>query len=193
MILPRWTPSARRLTLACCTFVAFLAMHTVAQAAPVTFTFVTEDAGNPFGHGGFVFDDDDFPFPYKVIKFNHLAPNVFLDFWYSDPFIGTFGRDDASAYHFEIGLFPSGLWNPTGSLWAFVIANGDNSRAMIGSVNGLDPNGNLNTALYIRDDVLSIAQFQQKNVTVFFPQVPEPGTLLLLSAAAFAAFRRRTH
>ena len=194
MTFPRRALTVRRPLIACCAFAVVLAMHTLAHATPVTFTFITQDEnGDPFGQGAFSFDDDDFPFPYKVVKFNHLAANVFIDFWYSDPFVGTFGRDDASAYHFEIGL-DGGVWSPAISLWAFVIASGDNSRSMIGLVSGLDPDPTkTNTNLFVADVGVSIAQ--TKSVNVFFPQlatVPEPSAMLLFSAgAAFVAFRRR--
>lgn len=169
---------------------AALMLPAAATAAPVTFAFETALAGSPYGHGSFTIDDALFPYPHVVIGSWPAAPDVFLDFSYSDPHVGSFGKGDVAAVHFEIGINPhTSLWEPAISLWAFVLANADNSRVLQGSVSGLDPLGNLNT--------LSIVQPPQgapqiQHLTAYFPQqVPEPAALLLLGTAAGGWVLRR--
>jgi hypothetical protein len=176
-------------TIACVIFIllAGLLARAPAEAAPIKFEFETQTlAGDPFGEGFFIIDATQFPFPHKIVKFTN-AFELVDDFFYSDPHAGVFHKHDLASIHFEIGIDPNTLeWSPATSLWAFVVANFDNSRSLIGGVSGLTPPvGTGNTESSNNDDKLPL--------TVFFPeQVPEPATLLLL-ATAIGGFVARRH
>jgi hypothetical protein len=147
-----------------------------AEAAPIKFEFeTTTPAGDPFGHGWFVIDDTEFPFPYFVRGIYPNAPDVFRAFHYSDP-NGELRKRDVADVHFEIGLFPNL------SKWAFNVENPRVTHFLTGSVSGADPAGFINTISFGRLDPLD--PYVGTSLSATFPeQVPEPGILLLIGGA----------
>jgi hypothetical protein len=178
--------SERYAFIAACALVLLFGWNQPADAAPVMFTFeTTTAAGAPFGHGRFSFDDALFPFPYNVEGVYPNAPDVFLDFFYTDPFVGVFGRSNVAASHFVINLNPfTSEWDPVNSKWAFVLADVGNFHVLQGDVSGLGPAG-ANT------NVIANGQVVQRVVAQFPQAVPEPATLLMLATAVSALLTRR--
>jgi hypothetical protein len=157
-----------RATIIACALAAFFTFGAAAEAAVIKFEFeTTTPTGDPFGQGWFKFDDVLFPFPYHVERNPPSYPDVFVDFYYSDPIVGVFREPEVATAHFE----------PAFLMWSFVIATPDNLISLIGQAGSAAKSE-------------SPTAFQVLNVSL--PrQVPEPGALLLIAGAVSGFLARR--
>lgn len=150
-------------------FVILVAMATPAQAASITYNFLTQlPLGTTYGTGSFTFDNSLIaaPLPKTVTNLNLTA------FSYSDPTAGSFTLANLGSLNFTLGT------TPTTSSFAFTAQSVDGLRSFIGGVVDGNNTGGLSTSVNFSTGLVT-------NPSLRFPTAavaaPEPSSMLLLA------------